>query len=163
MDRLQDPDPDSDDRVIIPLRSGQIIKNRPVLFLFKSLRKQAGFTLLEILVALAIFALAASVLLVADGRAIKQTARVQEKIHASWLADQSLNRYYAESLFPDPGKRSSIAELAGRQWYLRDDIEETSQKSLRRIVVSVFSGSAKPRDNARPVFRLTGYIRRLKE
>ncbi|WP_196221463.1 type II secretion system minor pseudopilin GspI [Sansalvadorimonas verongulae] len=124
---------------------------------------EAGFTLLEILVALAVFALAASILLVADGRAIRQTAYIQEKIQASWIADQQLNRYYIEGSFPDPGKRNSSIELSGKQWYIRDVIEETAQRNLRKVEVKVFPGKARPDDKARPLFRLTGYIRRERE
>ncbi|WP_281647531.1 type II secretion system minor pseudopilin GspI [Parendozoicomonas sp. Alg238-R29] len=123
----------------------------------------AGFTLLEILVALAIFALAASILLVADGRAIRQTARIQEKVQASWLADNQLNQYYIEASFPEPGQRSNTTEIGGKQWYIRDTISETSQRNLRKVDVEVFPGKARPTDKAKPAFRLTGYIRRGKE
>ncbi|MCL6271145.1 type II secretion system minor pseudopilin GspI [Sansalvadorimonas sp. 2012CJ34-2] len=126
-------------------------------------RKVAGFTLLEILVALAIFALAASVLLVTDGRAIRQTARVQDKVMASWLADLELNKYYVENAWPDPGKRSSTASLSGREWYLRSIVSVTSQDGLRRVEIGVFPGGATPSDKAVPLYRLTGYVRRPPE
>ena len=138
-----------------------------VLARFRPLRSarmsDAGFTLLEILVALAVFALAASILLVADGRAIRQTAYMQEMIQASWIADQQLNRYYVEGSFPELGKRNSSAELAGKQWYIRDVIEETSQRNLRKVEVNIFPDKARPADKAKPVFRLVGYIRREKK
>lgn len=129
--------------------------------LFRS--SQAGFTLLEILVALAVFALAASILMVADGRAIRQTAHIQERIQASWIADQQLNKYYVEGTFPEAGNRSSTTEMSGKSWYIRDVITETSQRNLRRVEVNVFQGKARPGDKAKPAFRLTGYIRREKE
>ncbi len=125
--------------------------------------KQSGFTLLEILVALAIFALAASVLLVADGRAIRQTARVQEKIQASWLADQVITQYQVEEIFPPKGKRSSVKPYQGRQWTVKEEVIETSEQFLHRIEVQVFPGTAKPSDKDVPLFRLTGYLRRHKE
>ncbi len=124
---------------------------------------QKGFTLLEILVALAVFALAASVLLVTDGRAIRQTARIQEMVQASWLADRELNRYYIENLWPDIGKHGDSVNASGRDWYLRHTVSATSQQGLRRLEINVFPGSGKPSDSIKPVYRLTGYVRRPPE
>ena len=126
-------------------------------------RKTSGFTLLEILVALAIFALAASVLMVTDGRSIRQTAYVLDKVQASWLADRALNNYYIEEQFPDVGRHSSTVEMSGKQWFLRDQVFATSQDGLRRVEISVFSGAERPADKSVPAFRLTGYIRRPPE
>ncbi len=134
----------------------------PEVVLGSASRRQpvSGFTLLEVLVALAIFAMAASVLMVSDGRAIRQTARIQDKIHASWLADTHLNRYYVEEIFPATGERSKTQTQSGRDWYIRDIISNTAQKNLRKVEVQVFQGTDKPDDKDQPIYRLTGYIRR---
>ena len=123
--------------------------------------RPAGFTLLEIMVALAIFALAASVLMVTDGRAIRQTARVQDKIQASWLADQALNRYYGEEIWPDIGRRSNTATLAGKNWTLKNTVTSTSQDGLRKVVIDVFTTESSKDKRAAPIHSLTGYVRRF--
>ncbi|WP_165767289.1 type II secretion system minor pseudopilin GspI [Parendozoicomonas haliclonae] len=123
-------------------------------------QRSSGFTLLEVLIALAVFALAASALLVTDGRAIKQTARIQELVQASWLAENHLNRYYVEENFPPTGKRATSVEQNGKSWTVRDLVTETGQTNLRKVEVQVFAGARKPADKAKPLYRLTGYVRR---
>lgn len=62
----------------------------------KSSASVFGFTLIEVMVAVVIFALAASMLMLADGNSIRQTRYMQEKVLAAQLADQSLSRIQAE-------------------------------------------------------------------
>ena len=50
-----------------------------------------GFTLLEIMVALAIFATLAAAVLSASQYVVKQTGAVEERLFAAWLADNRLN------------------------------------------------------------------------
>ncbi len=123
-------------------------------------RSIQGFTLLEVLVALAIFALAASVLMVSDGRAIRQTARIQDMIRASWLADAQLNRLYAEESFPNTGNTATVISQNGSQWYLRNTVTETGQGNLRKVEVEVFAGEDTPSKDDNALYRLTGYVRR---
>ena len=123
-------------------------------------RRSAGFTLLEVLVALSIFALASSVLLVTDGRATRNMANIQEKMQASWLADAELNLFYLERKWPDVGHYSRGVELAGRRWTVRSTVSETSQKELRKVEIQVQPLLDTEPAQTPPLFRLVGYIRR---
>ena len=119
-----------------------------------------GFTLLEVLAALAVFALASSLLLVADGAVLKQVSRVQDKIKAAWVADYTLNTYYTAGTMPAAGTYSRTISYGNASWFVRSRIAATSQARLDRVVVSVFAGEARPESGEVPVLRLTGYIRR---
>ena len=127
-------------------------------FLFPK-RRSLGFTLLEVLVALAIFALAGSVLMVTDGRSIRQLARVQETMRASMIADSHLNRFYVEQIFPATGTTSTVITQNGQPWYVRDVVSATGQGNLRRIEVHIFHGGEAPNEDAQPLYRLIGFVR----
>ena len=51
-----------------------------------------GFTLLEVLVALAIFALVAASILTASARSLQTAARLEDKTLALWIADNAINQ-----------------------------------------------------------------------
>ena len=50
------------------------------------MRAQRGFTLLEVLVALAIFATVAAAVLTASVRSLQNAARLEDKTLAGWIA-----------------------------------------------------------------------------
>ena len=52
--------------------------------------REGGFTLLEVLVALAIFAIVAAVVLTAAGRSLNNAARLEALTLAGWIADNRL-------------------------------------------------------------------------
>jgi len=68
-----------------------------------------AFTLLEVLVALAIFATVAAVVLVAAGRSLHNAARLEEKTLAGWIADN----YVAELQLRRPVPRWTTRAVAG--------------------------------------------------
>ena len=91
----------------------------------KSCAKASGFTLIEVMVALAIFALAAGMLLLTDGNSIRQTRYLQEKVLSSQIADHSLNVIQAEQRWNEPGIKARIETYAGQEWYVRETVRET--------------------------------------
>ena len=119
-----------------------------------------GFTLLEVLAALAIFALASSVLLVTDGSVLKQVSRAQAKLQAAWVADSTLNTYYTSANLPAAGTYARQVTQGNASWFVRSKIAPTSQSRLNRVEVLVFSGTERPAAEDVPAFRLTAFIRR---
>ncbi len=110
--------------------------------------------------ALVIFALAASMLMLADGNSIRQTRYMQEKVLAAQLADQYLSRLQAEKNWPDKGVTGKVEIYAGYDWYVRQTVRDTSKKNFRKIVVDVFVGNQKPSDDGIPMFSLESYLRK---
>ena len=131
--------------------------------MFKSRVKVRGFTLIEVMVALTIFALAASMLMLSDGNSIRQTRYMQEKVLASQIADHYLNVLQAESRWSSGGKQSRIQEYAGLEWYVREQIIETSLSDFKKVEVEVFVGAEEPEKDAAPLSRLVSHIRRIKK
>lgn len=112
-----------------------------------------GFSLLEILVALAVFALAAMALLNLSGESVRTAARVQDRTLGGIVADNVA----AEAALGMGTDGAGQAVLAGRQWNWRRDIQPTGVAGLERIEVRV-SPHEDAADEAaqRVVFRTRG-------
>ena len=105
--------------------------------------RQAGFTLLEIMVALAIFAAVSGALIRNASQAISQTNIIQQKTLAFWIAENHLNQMRAaphqEDSFPGIGSERYSVTMANREWEVVMDVEATENPDMRRIIISVFT------------------------
>jgi len=99
--------------------------------------KQSGLTLLELLVALAIFSTSA----IAIMDTITSTARVvdnlEHKTLAHWVAGNKLAELQLKSTWPNIGVTRDEIEMADRDWFLVTRVEATARKDMRRISVEV--------------------------
>ncbi len=96
-----------------------------------------GFTLIEVLVALIIVALAAAASMEAVSGAADTVAVLRERSFAQWIA---LNRITEQRVAATPasdGASEGVVEFAGRRWEWRQNIEPLALAGLRRIDVSV--------------------------
>lgn len=121
---------------------------------------QKGFTLLEVLIALAVFSVSSAALVLSDGQAIRQVSQVQNKVMASWLAEASLNQMYIAHSWPDTGTTGRVETLSGRQWYVQQEVLPSDIAHFRQVNVRIYA-SAQPK-TIDEVYRLTGFIRRVK-
>ncbi len=129
----------------------------------RSLNCCSGFTLLEVMVALSVFALAASMLILSDGNSIRQTRYQKEKILASQIADHYLNVLHAEGRWSGPAVKPQIESYAGYQWYVRETSASTGLPDFRKIQVEVFIGESEPEKGAAPLARLSTWLRRPRQ
>lgn len=99
--------------------------------------QSAGFTLVEVLVALAIFSLAALALLRLQGAALGTTARLEDKLFAAIVA-QNL-AVAATIAVPPPaiGASSGEATNAGRRWRWTQVVAPSPDPRLLRIEIRV--------------------------
>ena len=101
------------------------------------MKRSGGFTLLEVLVALAIFALVAASVLTATARSVQTAARLEEKTLAMWIAD---NRLTELQLAPNPvaeGMDAGVVQFAGRQWQWQSEVLATREADMRRVTLWV--------------------------
>ena len=90
------------------------------------MKAQRGFTLLEVLVALAIFASVAAAVLTASARSLQNAARLEDKTLAGWIADNQLTELQLASSPPATGRDTREVSYAGRQWQLYSETVTTS-------------------------------------
>jgi general secretion pathway protein I len=102
-----------------------------------SARPQRGFTLLEVLVALAIVTVGMAALLSALSSSADSATYLRDKTFAEWVALNRIEEVRLALQRPQKGKTNGEAELAGRKWKWQQEILETQVKGILRIDVSV--------------------------
>lgn len=103
--------------------------------------KDRGFTLIEILLAVGIFALVATIAYGRSGDAMRQAARLEDRTFAEWVAQNALTAVdIQQSDPPQPlptGRRSQVVRFANRDWRVTTEVSSTSHPTLQRIEVNV--------------------------
>lgn len=114
-----------------------------------------GFTLLEVLVALAVLALALAAAIRAGGAYAGNQAYLQERTLAHWVARNALTELQLETQWPGTGERGDSARMADLDWEWRATISTTPDEDLRRVEIKVWLGE-KPKGE--PLASLTGFL-----
>lgn len=115
-----------------------------------------GFTLLEVLVALAVLALALGALVAAGGRQAAAVEHLRDRTLAEWVAQDQLAELRLQTSWPDPGMRRGATRMGRAEWHWTLEVSATEDPDLRRIDVEVRSDAADPD----PVVTLSGFAGR---
>jgi general secretion pathway protein I len=115
--------------------------------------------LIEILVALAILAVALAAAVRSASIAADGTLELRERLAGTWVAQDRLAEYAARPLWPDVGTRGGSAEQAGMRFAWRETVSGTPNPRFRRIEVQVFAAHSPDR----AVATLVGYATRSGE
>ncbi len=104
------------------------------------MKRMSGFTLLEVLVAMAVLAIAMGAIINAATQSIASTAWLRDQTFASWVALNKVNeQLLAAEPWPDEGIVRGSAELANRAWLWESRFAKTDDPDLRRLEVTVRS------------------------
>jgi general secretion pathway protein I len=101
-----------------------------------------GFTLLEVLIALAIVAIGLTAALRASGVGIEGTLEYRSRFIALWLAENLAAERTARRDWPDPGLVSQEEEMAGHRFIIRQEVKTTPNPRFRRLEIRVASAQA---------------------
>jgi general secretion pathway protein I len=103
------------------------------------MKRQRGFTLVEVLVALAVLGvtLAAAARLVIGSTDTLIDYRTRTL--ASWVASNLVNESLATRAFPDTGSLQGKVEQGGEQFIYRMNVSPTPNYSFRRIELAVMA------------------------
>ncbi len=119
------------------------------------MRRIRGFTLLEVLIALAILALSAAAVLRQTQLEVKQQQNLELKSYALWAADDVLTLVMAQSQWPPLGRIEQKQTYEGQDWRVITDVQATPDPLLRKIEVSI--APALQDENAAALITLTAY------
>jgi len=107
------------------------------------MKRRRGFTLLEVLVAIAVIALALTALVRASGQQAEALERERELTLATWVAQDALAELRLKESFPAIGRRTGRAAQGGDDWRWELAISATEQPAVRRIELAVYRAEAK--------------------
>ncbi len=99
--------------------------------------KARGFTLLEVLVALAIVSLGMIAVFGQINQSVAGASHLRNKTLAHWIALDQITELRIKNEFPAVGEHSKEIEMAHALWRYTVKISETPADNLRRIDVSV--------------------------
>lgn len=113
-----------------------------------------GFTLVEVLVALAIvsIALMASLRVAAGGT--QSAAELRSRLFAGWVAENVLAEQRARAIWLAPGLHQGSQRQGGIDFVWRAEVVATPNSKFRRVDVAVATATA----DAHVVARLAGFL-----
>jgi general secretion pathway protein I len=102
-----------------------------------AVRDEAGFTLLEMLVALSILAVAALTLVRLDAFALRTAADLDETSLAAVVAQNRAVEIWTDPQLPTIGNFTSMEENGGRNWRIEQRVTRTDDPNVLRIDLRV--------------------------
>ncbi|MGE5615789.1 MAG: type II secretion system minor pseudopilin GspI [Bacillota bacterium] len=133
-----------------------MIRPRPAPGRPHSAKRGVGFTLLEVLIAVAILAVALAATTRAASVATDGTLETRERLLATWAAENRVAELRARRIFPDAGTSRVSATEGGVDLGIEEAITETPNPGIHRIDLAVSDA----RDAGRVLVRLTAYVSR---
>jgi general secretion pathway protein I len=100
-------------------------------------QRTSGFTLVEVLVALAIVAMGMAALFAALSSSADSASYLRDKTFAEWVAMNRIEEVRLAAKRPSKGKSNGEVEMAGQKWRWAEEVQETEVKGILRIDVSV--------------------------
>lgn len=121
-----------------------------------------GFTLIEILLALAVVAVSGLAVSSALGGVVVQTYALEQRAVAHWVAENQLARAQLARINKDApiplGQQSDRVRMAGRDWRVRQSLFATADPWLGRVEIEVYETTGG--GEVGPVGRLVGFVGR---
>lgn len=115
---------------------------------------RAGFTLIEVLVALAIIAVALLSAMRAAGQGTNNVGELRSRLLAGWVAENLLAEHRARRDWLPAGIQRGSGRQGGLDFTWREEVVDTPNPSFRRVDVRVFAGA----EEAHFLAHLTGFV-----
>jgi len=119
-------------------------------------QKQRGFTLLEVMLAMAVFAVAGVALIGAAGNNARNLSQLEQQMFSQWIASNQLVNASLDSTWPPKNNRSGTEEMAGREWHWRMKVLKTPDKNMKAIEVEVRLDDGQ--EQSKPISSLMTYV-----
>ena len=113
-----------------------------------------GFTLVEVLVALAIISIALMSALRAAGEGTNNVGELRSRLLAGWVAENLLAEHRARAEWLPLGMRRGNSSEGGLDFAWREEVIATPNPAFRRVDVRVFATAAEDHSLA----HLAGFI-----
>ena len=98
--------------------------------------KQKAFTLLEVLVALAILTMGLGTVIKVAGSQASQLAYLKDKTIALWVANNKANEIQLAT-WPSTGTSTGHEFMANQEWGWKLKVSNTADKDLRRLDIEI--------------------------
>lgn len=113
-----------------------------------------GFTLVEVLVALAIVSIALMAALRAAGQGSGSVDELRARLLAGWVAENRLAEHRALAAWPPLGLQRGSTREGGLDFAWREEVVATPNAAFRRVEIRVYT----PADESRALAHLVGFV-----
>lgn len=119
----------------------------------KNKYKQKAFTLLEVLVALAVLTMGLGAVIKVASSQSSQLAYLKNKTIALWVANNKSNEIQLEG-WPSVGVSSGQTLMAKQEWRWKLNVSNTADKDLRRLDIEI----NRKHEEGEPVVRFISFV-----
>jgi general secretion pathway protein I len=127
--------------------------------MISKLKSLAGFTLIEVMVALTIIAISLGALLSTSGTQANSASYLKQKTIAHWVALNELSRIRISGEFPDIGNKKDSIKMANHEWYWIRTTKKTADDNTREVTYKVYAD----KDHLQSLTSLRGHALRPKQ
>lgn len=113
-----------------------------------------GFTLLEVLVALAVIAFALAAAASAVSGSAHNASGLQQRTYAHWVAMNKMTELHVEKKWPAIRTTKGSTLMARHEWFWSVKVSKTPNNFIRRVDVRVRTEE----DDKSPLVTLTGFV-----
>jgi general secretion pathway protein I len=97
----------------------------------------SGFTLVEVMVALAVLAIALTAVVRAMGQAIDLSAALRSRTEALWAAEERATQLQLRDDWPAIDTTDGTMEFGENEWRWREQVSKTPADDLRRVDIQI--------------------------
>ncbi len=116
---------------------------------------QGGFTLAEVLVALAVLAIALAAVLGVTSQSIQTTIALRDRTLAMWQAQDRMTLHQLRHDWPAADTTTGESPVNGRTWYWKEQVSTTPQVDILRVEIEIRADEKKE-----VLGHLVGYLRK---
>ena len=113
-----------------------------------------GFTLVEVLVALVLLAVALTAMIKTASENTVNTATLRDKYLASLVASNKINELRSVRTLPKTGNSNGNIEMARQNWHWKIKVDNTPDSNLRKLTVDI----SLEQDKDKTLYTLTSYL-----
>ena len=120
--------------------------------ILSKINKTHGFTLIEVLIALVVIAIAFTALIQSSAVSIKQTQRIKHKIISHWIMQQGITMLQL-SLVQANSNSTQVTTMLDQSWYWRSTVTATNVPGVQQVQIKASLLQPGPFDES-----LIGYL-----
>jgi general secretion pathway protein I len=117
---------------------------------------RSGFTLIEIMVALAIITITLGAIIENTTAANINAQYLRDKTVAGWIAMNQISLVRAKRQWSSASSKTGEVEMAGQQWEWKINFVKTDDANIRRLNVQIFKLDAE-----KPIVTMSGFMGNL--
>ena len=101
-------------------------------------RFNQGFTLIEVMVALTIFAFCSVSMHYVLSQSVDNFIKMERNTIGAWIAENRLTELRLQDSMPGAGEEKRDLQYAGRDWRVQTLVRTTENPQIRRVEVTVY-------------------------